>query len=64
MQRMSCNIFNINILNSIIKDIDLIVYELDYLNHLEIDFLNEFPFSRSGNATFSSTLKSSKSWLF
>jgi len=35
------NSFNINILNSIIKDIDLIVYELDYLNHLEIDFLKK-----------------------
>lgn len=35
------NSFNINILNSIIKDIDFIVYELDYLNHLEIDFLKK-----------------------
>lgn len=35
------NSFNINILNSIIKDIDFIVYELGYLNHLEIDFLKK-----------------------
>ena len=35
------NSFNINILNSIIKDIDFIGYELGYLNHLEIDFLKK-----------------------
>ena len=35
------NSFNIDILNSIIKDIDFIVYELDYLNHLEIDLLKK-----------------------
>ena len=35
------NSFNVDTLNSIIKDIDFIVYELDYLNHLEIDFLKK-----------------------
>ena len=35
------NSFNVDTLKSIIKDIDFIVYELDYLNHLEIDFLKK-----------------------